>query len=370
MQIILFILNELDDISFDRMVLKIVDSLDKKRLTPYVYSLKENGMLYKEFKARLGDNFYTSSGSVLIDSIKIAQFIVKHPKCIIQTPALRSDYAVFLARAILLGLVPFYHIAVRHNYLFREKNIYHFSKNILYFFSIRLVSMNICVARHIEKGIMDQLKLSQNKLITIPNGVRYMPDKRRSKRILRLLSLPKRTPIIIYTGSFDFRKNLTYLLRVLSEINKDFFCILVGRGPEKEKLERCIINKDLEGKVILIDYQKNIYDYLAISDIFVMPSIDEGLSLSIIEAMQAGLACAVSDIPGNRELIDDAKDGFLFPLDDLHSCVQLLSQMIGDDKLRQMIGKKAQKKANNLYQESRMIRNYKNLYNSISLKFL
>lgn len=363
MRTILFLLNELDDISFDRMVLIIAASLDQKKFTPYVYSLKKNGKLCEEFEAQLHDHFFTSSGSMLVDAIKIAQFVVKHPKCIIQTPALRSDYVVFLVKAMLLGLVPFYHIAVRHNYLFQNNSLYNFVKNILYFFSCRTVDKNVCVGKFIRKKLTDHIGINPSKIVTIANGVKYFPPNIiESAKNKKALKLKEGIPVIIYIGSFIKRKNLLFLIDALSQIDRDYYCLLFGDGPERKNIEKRIIDRGLRNKIILINFRKNIENYLTFADIFVMPSLDEGLSLSIIEAMQAGLPCAVSDIPGNRELIDEDKEGLIFSPYNRHSCAGVLFRLLKDKVLSGNYGKNARKKANVYYNEKYMLESYNKLY--------
>jgi len=365
MQTILFLLNELDEISHSRMVLKIVSYLDKKRFSPYVYSLRSRGSLLGEFQSILKDHFYVSSGNILIDVLRIRKVIKNLSNCIVQTPAVRSDYVIFLVKILLFGNYPFYHVAVRHNYFFQNNSLCHFFKNILYFFSCRFVDKNVCVAKHIGEKIINELKISPQKVSTIVNGADYSPVIKESNRIKQSLKLKKGIPIILYIGSLSPRKNLTVLIEALSRIQRNYYCIIIGEGEEQEKIGETIKGKNLAEKIMLLGPQKNVDDYLNLADIFVMPSLDEGLSLSIIEAMHAGLPCVVSNIDGNRELIEHMQNGVIFSAQNKDECTSSILSLLKNRKLRRELGKKARYKANKLYSEESMLVEYQRLYGDV-----
>ncbi len=366
---ILFLLNELDDISHTRMTLDIVSGLDKRKYNPYVYSLKRKGGLEKEFEHVLNGCFFTSSGNIIDDIFRISNIVIQSQISIVQTPALRSEFTVFAVRFLNSSRRPFVHIAVRFNYLFGNISLYHILKNLFYLISIRTADLNVCVGKHIQKRLVRNLRISPNKTCFIPNVIRF-----RSERVLGIdpkeyFTLKKDVPIILYTGSLIERKNIVFLIKSLSLVRQPYYCLIVGEGKEKEKIENLIINLNLRKKIILTGYFRNISGFLKTADIFVMPSKGEGLSLSVIEAMRAGVPSVVSDIEGNRELISNMKEGLVFPLHDGNKLASAVSRLLENQKLRRKLGENARRKAKKLYNLGQMLTRYSFLYDKYTKRF-
>lgn len=118
--------------------------------------------------------------------------------------------------------------------------------------------------------------------------------------------------VIVSVGELNKNKNNTIVLDAISQIenSKIKYCIC-GVGEEEENLRKQVHDLNLEDRVLFLGYRKDVIDILFASDIFIMSSFREGLSRSIMEAKAAGLICIVSDIRGNRDLIDRSELGFL-----------------------------------------------------------
>ncbi|MCL4338888.1 glycosyltransferase family 4 protein [Patescibacteria group bacterium] len=362
---ILFLLNELDDISHTRMTLDIVSSLDKRKYNPYVYSLKRKGSLEKEFKSLVKEHFYISSENVIGDVLSIKNIISKSEISIVQTPALRSDFTIFAVRLLYFGRRPFFHIAVRFNYLFKNISLYHIAKKILYLISIRIADLNVCVGKHIRNRLIENLKIPSKKVCFIPNVISFGSEKLVEDNLGKNFNLKRDIPIILYTGSLIERKNTVFLVKCLALVKRPYYCFLVGEGPERKKIAGLIDQLNLKGKIILTGYFRHISSFLKIADIFVMPSKDEGLSLSVIEAMHAGVPSIVSDIEGNRELIGNLKEGLVFPLQDSKKFTSEISLLLENQELRRKLGENAIRKARKLYNFKKMLNEYDDLYQNV-----
>ena len=109
--------------------------------------------------------------------------------------------------------------------------------------------------------------------------------------------------VLLHVSNFSPIKNISFLILLLDElIKKKIKCklLLVGDGPEKKKIEIDVKKKGLESKCIFTGKKTNVKTYYNIGDIFLLPSIKEGLPVSVIEAQACGLYCVVSD-PITRE---------------------------------------------------------------------
>lgn len=116
--------------------------------------------------------------------------------------------------------------------------------------------------------------------------------------------------LILSVGELNQNKNHEVILRAIAKVNDTrIHYLIAGRGEKKEKLKK--LARDLNVNLQLLGYRTDIMELLNVSDIFVLPSFREGLSVALMEAMAAGLPCVVSKIRGNVDLIEEGKGGYL-----------------------------------------------------------
>lgn len=132
----------------------------------------------------------------------------------------------------------------------------------------------------------------------IPNGVRtdrFKYNQIERETLRRKLNIPEEKIVIGCVGRFSAQKNYGYLVD-LSELLPEKYCFLcIGDGDEKEAIKSRIIAEYKQDYFIILDSQKDIERYYNAMDIFVMPSIFEGLPITAIEAQCNGLPCVFSD---------------------------------------------------------------------------
>lgn len=120
---------------------------------------------------------------------------------------------------------------------------------------------------------------------------------------------------LISVGELNSNKNhmlVLEALRLLDDPRVEYQ--IAGEGPLHDSLQQFIDTNHLQSQVKLLGFRKDVIDQLHDSDIFVFPSKREGLSLALMESMASGLPAIVSDIRGNRDLIDDRQGGFVCAL--------------------------------------------------------
>lgn len=113
----------------------------------------------------------------------------------------------------------------------------------------------------------------------------------------RLYYLENKT-VIGNVARFHKVKNHKFLIRLfknLSEKNHDLHLVLIGSGPNKTKIKKLINHFKLEDKILILDSKKNINEYYNIFDLFILPSLHEGIPLTLIEAQYNGLEIIASD---------------------------------------------------------------------------
>ena len=140
------------------------------------------------------------------------------------------------------------------------------------------------------------------------------------------LGISKNIPILLSVGELNKNKNHETVLQALSELkDKNFIYLICWRGVLKEYLERKIQELHLENKAKLLGYRSDVIKILKTADLFIFPSKREGLPVSVIEAMAAGLPVIASNVRGNRDLI--AKEN-LFESEDVAALTNLIKKQL------------------------------------------
>ena len=144
-------------------------------------------------------------------------------------------------------------------------------------------------------------KNTDEKFEIIKNGVdtkKYIYDKEDFTIVRNKLNVSEETLLIGHVGRFDIQKNHNFLINMVNELNKDiddFKLCLVGEGPLKIEIKKKLERIGLEDKVLFLGIRNDVNELMKAFDIFVFPSLFEGLGIVLIEAQATGLKCIVSD---------------------------------------------------------------------------
>lgn len=151
------------------------------------------------------------------------------------------------------------------------------------------------------------------------------------------LGLSQNDFVLISMGDLISRKNYAIVIQAIAKLNNpNIHYLICGEGPELNSLQKLTNELNLQSQIHFLGYRIDIITLLQLSDIFILSSIQEGLSRSVMEAMACGLPCIVSNIRGNVDLIDDKKGGFLCDLD-ADSFAQNIAQLINNPVLYQQM---------------------------------
>lgn len=234
--------------------------------------------------------------------------------------------------------------------------------------SDKVVVLNITDYNYARRN----LRLPKRKLRLIPNGVNLesfgATSEARDTYRKNVLSTENRKEICVaMVGRLWEQKNPLCLVeaakRVFEKTHLPVKFFFAGDGELKEEVEKKIKEYKLDGKVAVLGWRSDVPALLASVDIFVLPSLWEGMPLAILEAMASSLAVVVSDIPGNHDLVDHDMDGRLFkPNDPKDLSIQLL-ELIEDENLRQRLASAARTKVANAYSLSQRMTMITEQYN-------
>ena len=215
---------------------------------------------------------------------------------------------------------------------------------------------------------------NRRKFWLIHNGIDTKPFYRRSAEEKRAVKqgydLPLNKPIITCVANFRPPKGHEYLIQALHELKNeglDFITLLVGDGPLREKLERLVREIGLEERVRFLGSKdrEEIPKILAITDIFVLSSLWEGLPTAIIEAMAAGCPVVATAVGGTPELVIDGETGFLVYPRDARALAQKIKFLLQDQSLRERMGKDGTQRVKEHFSMERMVQEYEALYKQL-----
>lgn len=156
---------------------------------------------------------------------------------------------------------------------------------------------------------------------------KFKPRESSRDKIRSELGLSNKQTMLLSVGELNENKNHETVIRAIKGM--DLTYVIVGKGKLKEKL--VTISKECGVDLRLMGFRNDVADFYDAADIYILPSIREGLNVSLMEAMASCLACCVGDIRGNRDLVDE-KGGVLFNPQNMQSMRKAVEKIIKGDR--------------------------------------
>ncbi|MFM7055892.1 MAG: glycosyltransferase [Planctomycetota bacterium] len=159
------------------------------------------------------------------------------------------------------------------------------------------------------------------------------------------LGLPPDAPVIGFVGRLAPQKrlrDLVWAFQLLQQVQSHAHLVIIGDGPAAAALKSLAQTFDSRPRITFTGHRSDAAALLSAFDVFVLPSEFEGMSNSLMEAMQHSLPCVVSDIPANLELIRPDENGLSFPLGNAPALAKTLLRLLNDPPLRRQLGTAAQ----------------------------
>lgn len=201
------------------------------------------------------------------------------------------------------------------------------------------------------------------KVRVIHNGIRpgiYDQDFNVPEIRKRLGIDPSKT-VIGSVASFRPIKGQLFLVEAVRELvdrHKDLLVVFVGHDDSEygRLVKKRIEEAGLGSSFLFLGERSDIPELLSVFDVFVLSSVHEGFSNAIVEAMAAGVPVIAPNSGGNPEAVDHGKSGFLFTPCDSRSLAEMLSKLIGDINLRNIMGYEGKSKVMRCFRQEEMIR--------------
>jgi glycosyltransferase involved in cell wall biosynthesis len=207
----------------------------------------------------------------------------------------------------------------------------------------------------ISKEAFDHYTNLGYNVFQVPNAIDISSletnvDKRYSKQL-------------IFVGRLSHEKGIDSLISISQKLTDDTHLIILGAGPEEEKINDLVKN---HSNIHFFGYQNKNQTISLIrgSDILIHPSLHEGISSTILEAMACKTAIIASDVGGNSELIENNVNGITIKPDNIDSFVEQITNLLHNEKLRQLLVDNALKTVKK-YDWNEVGNLYLNVYESV-----
>jgi sugar transferase (PEP-CTERM/EpsH1 system associated) len=220
-----------------------------------------------------------------------------------------------------------------------------------------------------------QAWISPDQIRVISNGVdakRFSPCRAMRPAMRQKLGLSADSFVVGSVGRMVAIKDYGTLLTAVENLasrGMNVQVLLAGSGPELESHRAAVArSSELAGQVTFLGTAENVPEVMNAMDVFVLPSLLEGMSNTILEAMACGLPVLATSVGGNPELVEDGVSGWLFGPGNVSDLAMRIEQFASNGEMLHKFGAAARDRVVNRFSLDRMISNYQSLYLELAAK--
>lgn len=239
-------------------------------------------------------------------------------------------------------------------------------------FVARRQNMVCAVSRAARDVLVERERVFPERVrVTYPGidieGFRARVGDISGERIRGELGIGKEQTLLGVVAHLIPKKGHRFLIEALPAIIARHPCVVVfaGEGCERERLAALARRLGVEGSVIFTGFRSDIPDILAALDLVVQPSLEEGLPVSLIEAMALGRPIVASAVSGIPELVQHGRNGLLVPAGDSNALAGSILALLADPERRVRMGRAAQARALAEFSIERMARQYEAVWSGL-----
>jgi glycosyltransferase involved in cell wall biosynthesis len=202
------------------------------------------------------------------------------------------------------------------------------------------------------------------QIVAIPNGIPEKSPTRSASIIRQELGISDADTLFLTPGRLFHGKGLEYLIDTIpllaSRISRRFLVALAGDGPLRPELERRAAG--LNGKLMFLGFREDIPDLLQASDIVVLPSLHEGLSIALLEAMAAPRPIVATSIGGNLEPTGDGLGALIVPPKNAEALADAMAELANNPSIAAEKAANARRLFLAGHTQEKMVKSYRALY--------
>lgn len=232
----------------------------------------------------------------------------------------------------------------------------------------------VAVSDDLASWLRDDVRIRRDKIACIVNGIdceRYARSADAGRRLLADIA-PPGALVIGTVGRLDAVKDQAGLIEAFAQLcanagdaARDWRLVIVGEGAERARLEAQIAQVDMIDRIHLLGNRDDVPVLLGEFDVFVLSSIAEGIPLTVLEAMAAGLPVVATRVGGVGEVVVDGETGVLVPPSTPEALAHALGALARDAGLRQRLGAAGHARAETRFGMRAMVAAYASLYDEL-----
>jgi len=369
---VLHVVDRLDLGGTESGILKVIGGLDSDEFTHAVCTARGHSSQFakeRAFSGRIFDAAGSESKSKFL-IYRFAQIVRQYRPHIVHSRNWGAIEAVFAARFAGAPVV----VHSEHGYELDVLKGLPLRRRLLRRAAYATADAVFTVSLELRDYHARQAGVSPARIDVLANGVdseRFSPRPEKKLACRVGLGLPENSLIIGTVGRLVPIKAQSLLLQAAKELlNRGFdLCVaLAGDGSEFERLRSLASSLSLTGRVHFLGALRNVEDFLKALDVFVLPSVSEGMSNTLLEAMSSGLPVVATRVGGNPELIEDKVSGRLFQVGDVAELAEHLSSLAGDAELRGRLGASARAQILAEFSLGTMLDRYRDLYRRLAAR--
>lgn len=218
-----------------------------------------------------------------------------------------------------------------------------------YFKSVdRACSTLICVSDFTRDCVSQAIGLATSQFLVIENGIQLPDFDANSCPAFSALLGRQGAKIVLTSGRLHPQKGISVLLSSIEQVcaqRNDVHFVLAGEGPSRSEIEKFLNDRDMKDRVSLLGFVDEPYRIFDVADVVALPTLYEGLSLTLLEALHAGACILTTDASYQDRLLSHGEDSWVVPAGDVDAFAQGLEILLGDEALRDRLRTNARKKA-------------------------
>lgn len=218
-----------------------------------------------------------------------------------------------------------------------------------------------CVSQHMKHWLVEKVRITK-PVHQIYNGIdsNVFSPLRGENTTRSELRIPEKSPLLGVVGRLDPIKDHPTLFRAFERAKQsvpEARLLVVGDGPERQRLQ------GMAGEgVLFLGNRTDVPRILRALDVFVLPSLNEGISNTILEAMACGVPVIATRVGGNSELVEEGKTGTLVPAGDCETLASVVTRYLNDPSLRRLHGSSGRVRACEHFTVEKMVHGYEEIY--------
>lgn len=238
-----------------------------------------------------------------------------------------------------------------------------------------LVHLYVPLSQHLENYLVRRVRVPKRKVIQIYNGVdtdRFRPSNKPREAILPVGFAPCGAFIIGTVGRLSAVKDQVTLLRAflllmdqIPDARRKLRLILIGDGPEREQIAGLAKTEKAGEFLWMTGMRTDVPELLNTFDLFALPSLAEGISNTILEAMATGLPIVATNVGGNSELVANGDTGLLVPPADARKLAEAIEEYIRNPNLLRTHGRQGRIRAREHFSLKTMVNAHLTLYEAV-----